>query len=296
MEPERDLRFGPFRLDAVRRRLERDGEPVELAGKPMELLVALVATRDRVVTRDELLALVWPDVVVEEANLTQTVSVLRRALGEAPGENRFVATVPGRGYRFVAPVTTAVQGAGASRMGEGVATATGAGRRWRRWATFATVAATLAVGLWLGLDSVRRPPPPPVRPGSLAVLPIQVGGFDRPADERGLALTDALIRELVTRGVDAAPTRAVVEFADPRRDTPQQAGRALGVELVVAVTVREAAGRISASGQLVRTADGVTAGSFVVEERGELAAVGERLARALAERIAAVAANIRPSG
>jgi DNA-binding winged helix-turn-helix (wHTH) protein/TolB-like protein len=299
VDGERDLRFGPFRLDAVRRRLERDGEPVELAGKPMELLLALVAARDRVVGRDELLAQVWPDVVVEEANLTQNVSVLRKALGEEPGENRYVATVPGRGYRFVALATSGQRESATSRPAERhpptVEVAAGAARQWRRLTTLVAVATAVAVGLLLGLAAARRPEPPPLRPGSLAVLPIQVGGFDLPADERGLALTDALIRELVERGVDVVPTRAVVEFADPRRDTPVQAGRALGVELVVAVTVVEEAERTSASGQIVRTADGTTAGSFAVEERGDLAGARERLAGALAARIAAAAASLPAS-
>jgi DNA-binding winged helix-turn-helix (wHTH) protein len=94
-------RFGPFRLVPDQRRLERDGAPVTLTPKALDLLVALVNHRDRVLSKDEILSLVWPGQVVEEGNLAQQVLLLRRALAEA-GE--CVATVPRFGYRFVATV------------------------------------------------------------------------------------------------------------------------------------------------------------------------------------------------
>mgnify|MGYP003297872057 CR=1 FL=1 len=94
--------FGPFVLDARRRLLLRDGDPVQLTPKALDLLVALVERRGRVVEKDELLRVVWPDQFVEEANLSVNMSALRKALGERASENQFVATVPRRGYRFVA--------------------------------------------------------------------------------------------------------------------------------------------------------------------------------------------------
>ncbi|HEX6625713.1 MAG TPA: tetratricopeptide repeat protein [Pyrinomonadaceae bacterium] len=111
--------FGPFVLDARRRLLLRDGDPVQLTPKALDLLVALVERRGRVVEKDELLRVVWPDQFVEEANLSVNMSALRKALGERASENQFVATVPRRGYRFVAEVRELEEeGAGASRHAE----------------------------------------------------------------------------------------------------------------------------------------------------------------------------------
>ncbi len=98
--------FGEFRLD-LRRRLLLAGcdlVPVPLASKAYDTLAYLIQHRDEVVTKDELMRVVWPRVTVEENNLNQVVSALRRAFGERRGEHRFIATVPGRGYRFVAEV------------------------------------------------------------------------------------------------------------------------------------------------------------------------------------------------
>jgi TolB-like protein/DNA-binding winged helix-turn-helix (wHTH) protein/Tfp pilus assembly protein PilF len=98
------LEFGPFRLDTVRRLLLRDEAVVALPPKAFDTLLALVENCDRVLEKSELMTAVWPDSFVEEANLTQTVSILRKALGERAGEHRYIVTVPGRGYRFVASV------------------------------------------------------------------------------------------------------------------------------------------------------------------------------------------------
>jgi Tol biopolymer transport system component/DNA-binding winged helix-turn-helix (wHTH) protein len=84
--------------------LWRDGRPVPLTSKTFELLVVLLERRDRVVSKDELLGLVWPDTAVNENNLARQISSLRRALGQRPDQHDFIVTVPGQGYRFVAMV------------------------------------------------------------------------------------------------------------------------------------------------------------------------------------------------
>ena len=99
------IEFGPFRLDPGRRLLLRDEAVVALPPKAFDTLLALIENCDRVLEKSELMSAVWPDSFVEEANLPQTVSVLRRALGERAGEHRYIVTVPGRGYRFVASVS-----------------------------------------------------------------------------------------------------------------------------------------------------------------------------------------------
>jgi len=94
--------FGPFRLDATRRVLTREGAPVALTPTVFDTLLHLVENPDRVVSKDELLDAIWPGRVVEESNISQTIFTLRKALG---GEgDRFIVTAPGRGYRFAAPV------------------------------------------------------------------------------------------------------------------------------------------------------------------------------------------------
>ena len=96
--------FGPFRLHALRRVLRREGRTIPLTGKVFDTLLVLVERRGRVLAKDELMAALWPDTTVEENNLTQHVSMLRKALGERAGAHRYVVTVPGRGYTFVEPV------------------------------------------------------------------------------------------------------------------------------------------------------------------------------------------------
>src|SRR5882672_7402435 len=96
--------FGPFRVDARRRLLLREDNQVRLPTKAFEILLVLLEEKGRLVEKDELMRRVWPDAVVEENNLTVNMSALRKSLTESPGEHRYVVTVPGRGYQFVADV------------------------------------------------------------------------------------------------------------------------------------------------------------------------------------------------
>jgi predicted ATPase/DNA-binding winged helix-turn-helix (wHTH) protein len=97
--------FGPFRLLAAQRRLLEGDKPVRLGSRAFDILAALVERAGEVVGKEELIARVWPQTFVEESNLKIQVSALRRALGDGHAANRFIVTVPGRGYSFVAPVS-----------------------------------------------------------------------------------------------------------------------------------------------------------------------------------------------
>ena len=102
--PVRFYEFDRFRIDTKRRLLTRDGEPIVLKAKALDTLVLLVQHAGRLLEKEELMNRLWPDTAVEEANLTQNIFEVRKALGEVPGEQRFIATVARRGYRFVADV------------------------------------------------------------------------------------------------------------------------------------------------------------------------------------------------
>lgn len=97
-------RFGPFRLCATSRILERDGERIPLTPKVVDTLLILVENAGQVVTKEELMQSVWPDVTVVDSGLTRNVSVLRRALETGVEEGTYLETIPRRGYRFVAGV------------------------------------------------------------------------------------------------------------------------------------------------------------------------------------------------
>lgn len=97
--------FGPFVLDPKARVLRRNGESVPLAGKTLDTLILLVQNHGLLVDKDELLSRIWAGSVVEEANLTQAVFTVRKILGDSPKNHRYIATVAGRGYQFVAPVS-----------------------------------------------------------------------------------------------------------------------------------------------------------------------------------------------
>src|SRR5246500_5960416 len=97
--------FGPFQLLAARRELLAHGVPVTLGQRAFEILLMLVNRHGQLVTKDELMAEVWPGVVVEENNIQVHVSALRKVLSTAGDGDRYLLTVAGRGYRFLAPVT-----------------------------------------------------------------------------------------------------------------------------------------------------------------------------------------------
>lgn len=99
--------FGAFSLNPLRRIVLRDGEPLPLTPKCFDILLALVEHAGEVLVKEELIESVWPDTVVEEGNLNRNISTLRRILGESPNDHRYIVTVPGRGYRFVAEVREA---------------------------------------------------------------------------------------------------------------------------------------------------------------------------------------------
>src|SRR4051812_13589387 len=99
---EESVFFGPFRLFLAERRLERDGGPVHLGPRALDILIALVERAGTVVSKSDLMAKAWPDVEADESNLRVQVATLRKALGDREAGARYVATISGQGYCFVA--------------------------------------------------------------------------------------------------------------------------------------------------------------------------------------------------
>jgi DNA-binding winged helix-turn-helix (wHTH) protein len=101
--------FGPFYLNDAERLILRNGHLVPLTPRPLTFLLTLVRSAGRLVSKDKLLNETWPEVFVGEANISVNISILRRVLGDRPGEFQYIETVPKCGYRFVADVRKAVR-------------------------------------------------------------------------------------------------------------------------------------------------------------------------------------------
>ncbi|MGH9769674.1 MAG: winged helix-turn-helix domain-containing tetratricopeptide repeat protein [Blastocatellia bacterium] len=215
--------FGPFRLLPAARVLLREGQPVALTAKVFDLLVVLVENRGVLLERNFLMNMLWPDAIVEEGNLTQCIFVLRKALGAGHSETTYIATVPGRGYRFVAPVTEStgrVDAPGLPQINDG----------------------QQAISLTT----------------SLAVLPLKLLGVGQTAILLGTGVADAIISSLSRNSrLIVRPTTAVLKYAEIGKD-PIVAGRELRVDLVLDGTLQHAGERIRVSMQLVKVTSGVT--------------------------------------
>src|ERR1700757_3888218 len=99
------IRFGPFELNVAERSLKKANQVIPLGGRAYDILIALLENAGEVVTKSDLIAKAWPDVTVEEGSLRVHLSALRKALGDGQFGNKYIASIQGHGYSFVAPVT-----------------------------------------------------------------------------------------------------------------------------------------------------------------------------------------------
>ena len=149
--------FGGFRLEPQRRLLSRDGEPVVVTDKAFDALVYLIEHAGQLVTKDDLIKALWPDVVVEENNLYVVISTLRRALKDESGSQRLIATVAGRGYQFVAEVQVgAIAAARRRRSTAEAAKRSVLPKRRIAWAAGALLAIAGIVATVIALRPARR--------------------------------------------------------------------------------------------------------------------------------------------
>jgi DNA-binding winged helix-turn-helix (wHTH) protein/TolB-like protein/Tfp pilus assembly protein PilF len=188
MEAGRVFVFPPYRLEVRLGRLLRDGQPVPLTPKAFDVLHALIERRDRVVDKAELMKLVWPDSFVEEANLSQTIFVLRKTLGEPPDGERFIETVPRRGYRFAADVQEECAAVTPGRAQQ-------PSHRWRDWRIvvplIAVLAIVAAIGAWRSWRGARISGVPAEKT-RVAVLPFENLRNNREDDWLAGAFSDSL--------------------------------------------------------------------------------------------------------
>src|SRR5262245_9973869 len=210
--------FGPFRVDPGRRALLRDGKIVPLAPKAFEMLLLLVENRARVLEKQDLLESLWPGSIVEEANLSQTIYLLRRALSEGSEGEQFIETIPKRGYRFTASVVESEdEKTDETRQEHVESELPGRSRRTSKTKWITIGAPTVLVGIMAFTIYVmisRRAgitePVGPVR--SLAVLPFK--SLDAGGDNYlGLGMADVLITRLSDfNQIVVQPTSAIRKY------------------------------------------------------------------------------------
>jgi TolB-like protein/DNA-binding winged helix-turn-helix (wHTH) protein/Tfp pilus assembly protein PilF len=278
--PAHIYEFGDFRLDAEKRLLWREDEPVPLTSRVFETLLYMVEHHDTVLDKERLMAAVWPDSIVEENNLTQNISTLRRVFGETPDSHRFIVTVPGRGYRFVANVRlrenyagpepqkipeTAIEPAEAET--EPVASvsqpdhpATSRSFRPILLATAAVLALSVTT-LFFWRGRTQNPPDAPAKiPSARIVIPeksIAVLPFaNLSADKENAFFTDGMQDDILTALAKLADLKVISRnsvasyAAGPHRNL-REIGQELGVANVLEGSVRRAGGKVRVTAQLI---------------------------------------------
>jgi TolB-like protein/DNA-binding winged helix-turn-helix (wHTH) protein/tetratricopeptide (TPR) repeat protein len=305
------VEFGRFQLLPHRRELRADGVTVELGSRAFDVLMVLAEARGGLVTKDEILSLVWPDTVVEENNLAVQISTLRKALGE---DRDFIRTVSGRGYRFVAEIRTspaeAAQSTPSSNLPMTVssligrepghqetsdrlvgifdtADASSSSRQPSRrldWRVLASHLARLLVAFFSRVLHSRDQTSPEIR--SLAVLPLESLSGDPSQDYFADGMTDELISALAQISALRVISRtSIMTYKRVRKLLPEIA-RELNVGAVVEGTVLRFGDRVRISAQLIEVPveRHIWAQSFEGDLRDTLV-LQSSVARAIAEQI-----------
>ena len=252
--------FGPFSIDTVNRLLLRNGKPVPLKPKVVDTLLMLVESMGRVVQKDELIAKLWPDRFVEEANLTQNIYVLRKVLDTSGDSESYIETIPRRGYRFAASVDVKPYEEASTQ--ETIPAVSLPTPRARVFSRRTAIAFLLAIGVLalIGyyLFAKRAHPAANGQIKSLAVLPFRPLTPESSDDYIGQGMADALITKLSnSRQIAVRSTSAVLHYS-ARDEDPIVAGRQLGVDAVLEGKIQQSGDRFRVTVQLLRVADGAS--------------------------------------
>src|SRR6267378_3552138 len=269
-------RFGQFMLDPDRRTLSRANSPVSLTPKAFDVLLFLAQNPNRLVSKEELLQAVWGDTFVEEGNLTQYISHLRKALGDHPEDTRLIVTIARKGYQFTPDVTvpeaadTAKQAAVQVSTAEGSLAATQPAvrspldravpkeeKRWRKAAVVGAFAVLLVVVCFASWRHFGGMTPPRSQKIMLAVLPFE----NLTGDPNKEYLADGLTEETISQlgrlnpeqlGVIARTSVMGYKHKDERLD---QIGRELSVQYVLENSLRESGDHLRLTAQLIQVKD-----------------------------------------
>ena len=261
------VRFDDFELDFRSRELRRSATPVPLQEQPLRILEILVKAGGTTVTRDELIAALWPSgtFVDFDRGLNTAVNKLRVALGDSAEEPRFIETVGRRGYRFLAPQPK---------------------RRWRRLMIASSAVTLILVAALVSVHFAANKPRTPIR--SIAVLPLANLSNDRQQEFFADGMTDQLITNLAKiEGLGVISHQSVMRFKSSRAPLTEIA-RQLGVEAVVEGTVARNGSRVRVSAQLLdgRTDRHLWASDYE-RDIGDVLALQDEVARDIAEQIGA---------
>ena len=259
-------RFGPFLLDPRRRTLTRAGSPVSLTPKAFDVLLFLVQNPSRLVTKEELLQAVWGDTFVEEGNLTQYISHLRKALGDNAEDMRLIVTIARKGYQFTETVSVAQTGDTPSQApvqvpstdrSRGDARSAKAPPHWWRASLVVASPVVLVVAGYLSWQHYRAPEPPRSQRLTLAVLPFQNLTGDPNKEYLADGLTEEMILQLAraTQGQLGVIARTSVMRYKSKDERLDQIGRDLSVQYVLENSLRESGDHLRLTTQLVQVKD-----------------------------------------
>ena len=322
--------FGPFSLDAAEHTLRREGRTVPLRPKVFDILLVLVERRGRLVRKDELIESVWPEQHVEEGNLNKTVSLLRLALGEGGDGGTYIETVPKRGYRFVAPVTTKESGATVEKVVdftdvqsngfsvdvlEEVGTAKDfanpgidvfvplkkqAAANLRSPKTLTAlglvIVASLIGAICLGYYFFHSRKTEGGDTKSIAVLPLKPIDTANRDEIYEVGIADLLIIKLSSmKGLQVRSLSATRKYADLAQE-PIAAGKELQVDYVLASNYQLAGRKIRITSQLFNVANGQVEEIYISEkDAGDVLAMQDAVAGELLDKVS-VRLVVQPGG
>ena len=276
-EPSPLYEFDAFRIDPNKRVLFRNDEVIPLTAKVFDTLLVLVQNRGRLLPKDELMKLLWPDTFVEEGNLSVNISVLRKALEETPNDHRYILTVPGRGYKFIAEVKENSNGQNHSDKVKieaaviAVAKEQPAQLRSSLKTLGAAVITALILFVFLRKDN-QSPTPVPVPATvpsvkSIAVLPFRPLTPDEEDSYLGLGMADTLITKLSgIRNLMVRPTSAIQKYSFSSQDS-LSVGREQQVDTVLEGSIERFQDSIRITVRLLDVHDGSSIWGYQCDEK-----------------------------
>jgi TolB-like protein/DNA-binding winged helix-turn-helix (wHTH) protein/Tfp pilus assembly protein PilF len=261
--------FEGFRFDAESGRLFRaeTGELVALQPKAAELLLVLIESGGRVLSKNEILSAVWAESFVEESNLSQTIFVLRKALGEDKKDPRFIVTIPGRGYRFIAKVTENAESAETIEESPKAEIRNPESRIPNPAPQIPLAPKYFLIGVGFLILLIgggifyawRNREPETIREvKSIAVLPFKNTGGKEDEEYIGHGLSEVLVSRLSNiKTIIVRPANSVLKFTQESPDI-KRIGKELNVEAVITGRVQMIDGNIRVTVQVVRVSDSAT--------------------------------------